>query len=349
MTYLHGANYLARILKFYKVKFKDLIIYIVKIGILAATGKYIGLGHIKRCLSIAIELKKISHDIEFLLEDCYYTDWILKEGFAIKRSLSTFHKYDLIIIDKYHVDITDLRYLKNHCRKLARIDDGVDITDDFISDILINGNPYADKNHYLGHLREDCDLVLGKDYIPMDQRFCALRKKYKIRKNADTLLITFGGSSDYTYVKKVCEEVSRYGIFKEIVVLNGLPLRNILKADVLNKLHLLPLLSEFDNLLLQSDIALCSASSTCWQLSTMGLPFICIKTASNQEHVYDYICKTGIGIALNQLDLQQGNLKMLFSKLGYHNRNLLSVKSRELIDCLGSCRIAKRVDEVLLK
>jgi hypothetical protein len=48
------------------------------------------------------------------------------------------------------------------CTMLARIDDAYSLSEDKISDIFINCNPYVIEDLYDGLLRQDCHFILGQ-------------------------------------------------------------------------------------------------------------------------------------------------------------------------------------------
>ncbi|HKR74862.1 MAG TPA: glycosyltransferase, partial [Candidatus Nitrosocosmicus sp.] len=278
----------------------------MKVGILAATGKSIGLGHLTRCLSIAISLRQLSHNIEFILENEYFSNWIHESGFSIRYSNQLMHKYDLIIVDKYDIDKKFLQTAKTWCNLLARVDDAYSLFDDKITDIIINCNPYAKEDLYEGIVRQDSHLILGAEYVPMDSKFCRLRNEYRLKNTIENITLTFGGSQNIDFVKRVCERIQTKNYYTNIFVLNGTKLKDSLRNTAALNLKLLPLISNIEEVLSVSDLVVCAASTTCWQLCASGIPFICFKTADNQKHNYDYIKNSKVGIALENTAIHDG-------------------------------------------
>jgi spore coat polysaccharide biosynthesis predicted glycosyltransferase SpsG len=317
----------------------------MRVGILASTGKNVGLGHLKRCLSIAISLNKLSHKIEFLMENMHSCNWISQSGFSYTLNLES--SYDIIIIDKYGIDENFLKILKKNCNILARIDDGYPRVRDSITDILINSNPYGNASLYEGLLKKGCKLILGKKFVPMDQKFCSLRERYKISPSIENITVTFGGSDNIEFLKRVCKYFDNNKMFTNIFVLNGSILRNSLNDKIVSTLHLLPLINNLDDLFFISDLVICSASTTCWQLSAVGIPFICFKTAKNQIHSYNYIQDSKLGIALRSDALSNGDLQRELNALNFSKRCAMFKKSRAFIDCKGADRIAIKLTEIL--
>jgi spore coat polysaccharide biosynthesis predicted glycosyltransferase SpsG len=309
-------------------------------GLLAGTGKSVGLGHLKRCLSIAVSLRKLSHVVEFITEDEFFNDWIHEYGFSYRSKSNLKRKYDIIVVDRYQVDERFLLSLKEKCDVLARIDDASPLIEDKVSDILINSNPNAKENLYDNLLRPNCYLILGKDFVPMEEKFCRLRDEYKIRPSIRNITLTFGGSDNKELIKKVCERVNGMRTFAKIFVLNGTILKSELRETFLPNLELLPLVKNIEYIFSMSDLVICSAGTTCWQLCAIGIPFICFQTADNQEHNYNYIKNMNIGIALEQDALSNGIFEKELNNLNLSKRQSLYSESRQRIDCKGSDRIA---------
>lgn len=319
----------------------------MKIGLLAGTGKNVGLGHLKRCLSIAESLSKLSSKIEFIVENEYFNDWIRDYGFPYFDIQNNKSKYDLIVVDKYWIDEKFLHRLKKKCNFLARIDDAYSLFRDRVSDIVINCNPYANEGFYEGQLRKDCHLILGKDFVPMEDKFCQLRQSYEIRRVVSNITITFGGSENMEFASRVCERISAMKIFTNIYVLNGTLLKPYLHDSAISHLTLLPLIKNVEDIFALSDIVICSASTTCWQLCAIGIPFICFQIADNQRHNFEYIKNLNLGVALEHDAINDGTLETEITDLTLQKRSLMYLQWRNLIDCRGSDRLAKRITQIL--
>jgi spore coat polysaccharide biosynthesis predicted glycosyltransferase SpsG len=319
----------------------------MKVGILAATGKSIGLGHLTRCLSIAVSLKNLSHQIDFIIESGYFSNWILDSGFSFIGFDEMKPKYDMIILDKYEINKKYLQSIKKKCTLLARIDDAYSLFEDKISDIIINCNPYAREDLYDDLLRHDCHFILGADFVPMDPKFCRLRNEYRLQSTIKNITLTFGGSQNIDFVKIVCERIQAKRHFNNIFVLNGTNLKSSLSNSAALNLKLLPLISNIEEIFSISDLVICAASTTCWQLCASGIPFICFKTADNQKHNYNYIKNSNVGIALENSAIHDGTLESEIMSLDLNKRKLLREKGRRVVDCHGSDRIALRLTEIV--
>jgi spore coat polysaccharide biosynthesis predicted glycosyltransferase SpsG len=319
----------------------------MKVGLLASTGENVGLGHLKRCLSIAASLKNFSHEIDFIIENIYFNEWIEEYGFPSIKLESCDRNYDLIIIDKYQIDEQFLNGIKMKCRLLAKIDDAFPLYKDHISDVLINCNPYAEKSLYKGLLRNDCTLILGKDFFPMEQKFCRLREQYSIRRSIKSVTLTFGAADNREIVRNICERLNALKKFDNIYILNGEFLNTSFSLSAVSAIKLLPLLKNVEDIFSQSDLVICSASTTCWQLCAIGIPLVCFQTVDNQSHNFNYIKGNGVAVALDMKSLDEGRLEEELSNMDLKKREAFYLRSRQLIDCKGSERIAVRLTELM--
>ena len=220
------------------------------------------------------------------------------------------------------------------------------ITKDRISDVLINGNPYAHVNLYDGLVKKDCYLIVGQNFIPMDMRLCQFRKEYRVKKTMKNVAITFGSSKMgiMNFAYKVCRAVVFSNLCVNVIVLNGSKLKNKFSGTVAeglkSKLKLLPFVDNIGSVFSKADIVISSASTTCWQLAAIGVPFIVFQTASNQSLAFEYVRRTKIGIALDCDLISNGGLEREILRLNRSKREFYSGKSRKNIDCRGSERIA---------
>jgi spore coat polysaccharide biosynthesis predicted glycosyltransferase SpsG len=300
------------------------------------------MGHLKRCLSIALELKRLRHDVEFYV-DGDHAGLIQKNGFRLRTNID---KCDMIFLDRYEIDNDVLTIYKRKCRILARLDDASpDLFKDRISDVIINGNAYADEKLYDGIARRGLTLLVGGRFVPMDRKICRARSRYRVRKNVRNIVVTIGGT-DRDYTVRICKKVASMDLDANIVVLNGARLKSRLGDS--GRLKLLPFVNNIHEILRGSDIIVCSSSSTYWQAAAVGIPCITFKTADNQLRIFEYAMKTKIGIALPESSIEDGTLEKAIRQMTYRKRTTISKVARETVDCKGSQRIAAHLHRLLI-
>lgn len=238
----------------------------MKIGFDPALGINIGFGHFKRCIAIANMLADLSYEIDFVIPSAKYDGFIDKEKFKIRRCFRKVDDYDVIFTDRYDLDEFILASYNKICNKLIRIDDSESkMKTDRFSDVIINGNPYGKEETYRGRVRNDCLLLVGPDYIPMDENFCFVRNRYKIRTEVKQILITFGVSArGVIFGREICRMISDSNTNEESLILKGTRPEQTGSINV----KFVPFTEKIYDVFSDSDIAVCSSSSTCWQLAS---------------------------------------------------------------------------------
>ncbi|MGB7676659.1 MAG: hypothetical protein WBL54_09060, partial [Nitrososphaeraceae archaeon] len=216
---------------------------------------------------------------------------------------------------------------------------------DRFSDVIINGNPYGKEETYRGRVRNDCLLLVGPDYIPMDKNFCFVRNRYKIRTEVKQILITFGVSArGVIFGREICRMISDSNTNEESLILKGTRPEQTGSINV----KFVPFTEKIYDVFSDSDIAVCSSSSTCWQLAAVGVPFITFMTAQNQSAAFDHVQLRKIGIALQHEAIENGKLLDTINTLTYDQRQEYSLRGRRVIDCKGAQRIVKKLHELIL-
>ena len=318
----------------------------MKIGFDSALGINVGFGHFKRCIAIANILADLSYEIDFVIPSSKYDVFVDKEKFKIRRCFRKVDNYDIIFTDRYDLDEFILASYKKICNKLIRIDDSESkLKTDRFSDVIINGNPYGKEETYRGRVRNDCLLLVGPDYIPMDKNFCFARNRYKIRTKVKQILITFGASAKgVIFGREICRMISDSNTNEGSMILKGK--RPEQTGSIIVKF--VPFTEKIYDVFSDSDIAVCSSSSTCWQLAAVGVPFITFMTAQNQSAAFDHVQLRKIGIALQHEAIENGKLLDTINTLTYDQRQEYSLRGRRVIDCKGAQRIVKKLHELIL-
>jgi spore coat polysaccharide biosynthesis predicted glycosyltransferase SpsG len=308
----------------------------LSIAFIVGRGKKVGLGHLKRCISIALELEAMNYEVNFL------------DGTNTGRNVdSNGKKYDLLVLDKYDVNEKKLRFYKKQCRMLVRLDDASPIIQDRISDVIINGNPYGAEELYEGLVRKECYVFAGPEFIPMDKRFCDARNRYRIRKKVREITITFGGTDD-SYAYLICRRIMAKRLAPHLTLLNGEKLAKRFSSVDREKISLLSIVEDVQRVFLKSDIVICSSGSTCWQLAAMGVPYVAFQRADNQSLAFRYICDSNIAIALEDAAINDGTLEQTLASMDNRTRRMMSKKSRGIVDCRGAARIARILKRLAL-
>jgi len=196
------------------------------------SSRFIGIGHLMRCLTLADALKKEGAVIHFVCRDLTgnLSDLVKKSGHHLHvlpgpeeksflleseddshRNLhpvpwitdlqetkeiacSITRKFDWIIVDSYSLDANWENGLRDITEKIMVIDDLADRNHD--CDLLLDQNYYHSmKKRYSRLVPDDCALLLGPQYALLRPEFKNIRKNLDTHRGSVTyLLICFGGS-----------------------------------------------------------------------------------------------------------------------------------------------------------
>jgi UDP-2,4-diacetamido-2,4,6-trideoxy-beta-L-altropyranose hydrolase len=192
-----------------------------------------------------------------------------------------------IITDGYHFGLGCQRAIRAAGLKLLLIDD-YNHFPEYEADILLNQNIGAEEIEY--RCNPDCRKLLGTKYIMLRREFRRAKPRLRsapVRK----ILVTMGGSDPDNATRKIIEALNQLEMPDlEVKVIVG-PANSHLESlrQAVNRstfdLGLLPDVKDMPALLQWADFSISAAGSTCWELAALGVPFITVILAKNQEQV----------------------------------------------------------------
>ncbi|MBU0720411.1 UDP-2,4-diacetamido-2,4,6-trideoxy-beta-L-altropyranose hydrolase [bacterium] len=291
----------------------------------------IGTGHIMRDLVLASQFKKkFPHaEIFFAAQDLdgNINHKIVDAGYELKRVTSNAKEellelirtrhVEMLVIDHYGIDYNYESFLKNNSNiKIFSLDDTYEKHD---CDILLNHNISADKKRYKGLVPEGCELRCGAKYTLLRDEFNKEKKKKKKANKEKTIFLAMGGADHSNINIEILKVLKAFKNIKVKLVTTSAN-KNIkaLKGYAQNKkwitLHINS--NSIAKLMRKSDVALITPSVTLNEVYYMGLPFIAIKTASNQNEIYEYLKKKKF-LTLSRFDRHKlkSKLKTLLKKI----------------------------------
>ncbi|MGN1146531.1 MAG: glycosyltransferase, partial [Acetatifactor sp.] len=104
-------------------------------------------------------------------------------------------------------------------------------------------------------------------------------------------------------------------------------------------------------LMADCDLAITAGGTTIYELSVIGVPFICFSYAENQEALTEYIGRRQIagfaGACHRETLVTIGRIRQLFMEYStqMEKRNMCYEKERALIDGFGANRLAQLIWE----
>lgn len=347
-------------------------------AIIRADGsKRLGLGHIMRCLALAKELKKADVTPIFVIrnydravkrkiEQSQCITKMIPASSSIKEDLLRTskavnqHNANIIITDLCNTDMLSkiddyknyLKGLKNLGRILVTIDDLNSF--DFPSDIMINPSIFAEKLRYKTK-DSKCKYLLGPKYFIFRSEFIKPRKRARlIRKHANRVLVSMGGSDLQNLTIKVVRALSKIENLN-VKIVAGPAYDNIpdLKHIVseLKNYEIIVSPENMAELMLWSDVAVIAGGLTKYELAVTGTPGIAIAQAEHQIKLCRDFEKMGVIKYLGfgrkvKESLITNNVKKLLSDTD--KRKAMSEKCKKSVDGKGAERVVKEIKEKFL-
>lgn len=284
----------------------------------------IGLGHVVRCLAMAIMLKN-EFSIRFYCHSIVpeIEEQILDSGFSVKKIknedefLNTLTGKEIVVLD--HYDLLNSNYqkkIKDAGCKLVCIDDTYE--NEFLADLIINHSPCVQVSDY--NSKPYTNFALGLGYALLRPTFLEAAKKNKVVEHVNSILLCFGGSDFKNITKKTLEAVREFTQFNRIILILGAAypykdsLQEIISAD--KRIEVYHALKEHEMLeKMQSvQIAIVPASGILLETIAAGCnPVICYY-AENQRKIFDYFVKE---IKLPNFDASNFDKKRFFATLNH--------------------------------
>ena len=270
----------------------------------ADSSSTIGIGHIMRDLVLAQRDFK-DDNIVFATQDFKgnINHKIVEAGYKIEllhsndieEFISVVQKYeaDLVVIDHYQIDYKYEQTLKERVNVKILVFD--DTYEKHYCDILLNHNLYADPKKYEGLVSKQCELRCGSKYTLLRNEF--IIEKAKGRQNSNNpenlnVFIAMGGADHSNLNTKILDVLKNFpNIHAHVVTTMANQHLEELKKYIENKrditLHINT--DKIALLMNRSDFAIVTPSVTVNEIVHMGIPFISIKTAENQNEMYQYL------------------------------------------------------------
>ena len=268
----------------------------------ADSSSTIGTGHIMRDLVLAQQYKD-SHII-FATQDLKgningkidYKIVTLKSN-ALDELIEVVKEYeiDMVVIDHYEIGWEFEKQLKEKTGvKILSFDDTYER---HYCDILLNHNISADESKYKNLVPNECEIRCGVKYTLLRDEFIEAKKRKAI-------FLAMGGADHSNINIKILEVLAMFSDIEiNLVTTRANQNLDILQLYVEDKewIKLNIDSNKIAKLMKMSDFAIVTPSVTVNEVFYMELPFIVIKTADNQDEIYQYLKGKGYS-ALEQFN-----------------------------------------------
>lgn len=322
-------------------------------------GRHVGLGHVRRCLSLAAALRAQGATSLFLLDgDPEVCGLAAAEGVDTVR-LRPDHdledtvrrcrdlNVDAIVADSYALSPSYFRTLDDAARVVAVLDDLADR--ELPVTLVVNGAVGAETLRYRGG--QQTKYLLGPRYLLLRPEFAASPAR-SVADRVRRVLITVGGSDPHGLTVRLMRWVAdTLSSVKQDVVVgplfeNAEAVRKAAKAwPETVTLHDNP--KDMRSLMLSADLALCGGGQTIYELAATGTPAIAVRTAENQTVNLKGLSAAGslmwVGDA-SDAELEAKVMRELSPLAGDASRRIaMSRQGRVLVDGQGATRVAHAI------
>ncbi len=268
----------------------------------ADSSSLIGTGHIMRDLVLAKMYKNsniifatqdLAGNINQKITEAGYTVKILQSNDLIEiiKLIKKFN-IDTIVIDNYDINFKYEKVLKlNTNVKIFSFDDTYN---KHYCDILLNHNLGANKRKYKHLVPPNCKIMCGSKYTLLRDEFIKEKKKNKhvYNKKNINMFLALGGTDHSNLNIKILKVLKNFNKLKvNIVTTTSNKNLEALEKYVKNKkwINLYINATNIAKIMNKSNFAIVTPSVTLNEVYFMNIPFISIKTASNQSNLYKYL------------------------------------------------------------
>jgi UDP-2,4-diacetamido-2,4,6-trideoxy-beta-L-altropyranose hydrolase len=267
----------------------------------ADSSSLIGIGHIMRDLVLVQEY--VNSNITFACQnlDGNINSKIIESGYDLKilnsnerdelDNLIKILKVDFLIIDHYEIDYNYEEQIKNQNPTLKTLAFD-DTYEKHYCDILLNHNIYANEEKYKNLTPTFCKLRCGEKYILLRDEFTF--EKGKEKNNSEKyIVLSFGGTDHLNLNMKILDLLQKIDFETKIKVIttsSNVYVGDLYKYSFKNKdVEVIVNTNKIAEIFHNALFAISSASTVVGELIFLDIPFIAIKTADNQNMMYDFL------------------------------------------------------------
>lgn len=282
----------------------------IKTALLTEANKNIGYGHLYRCIALAQELIANNFEVDFFCDGMNPRKIISDvakgtKNYEICALNDIIHNYDLIIIDVYKSSwenfqwLTQVKNLKTACiidyvfREFA-------IPADFIFQIGYQEYAFKEIIKQIDNGKKS-KIFSGKDLFIFRHEF-KNAPKFKVRKEANRILVSMGGSDPYKLTELVSESLVRINTPLKVTLILGVGIHKkrltAINSIFLNSVHDIQILQNVINIantMVINDIAIINGGNTRFELALLGVPFISVSFDDKQNNIANILQHHRIG------------------------------------------------------
>ena len=320
-----------------------------------------GSGHVMRILALAQGLRRHGHTASFLLAaPRLLRDRLDAEGFectpldgapgsSLDAATTIRHGrvagVDWILADGYSFDVAYQQAIQDAGFRLLLVDDN-GLADGYTADLVLNQSLHASPSLY-GDWFDPDRFVLGSRFVLLREEFFACAGwKREVRSDPRSLLVTLGGLPSASWISRVVPALADLGL--EVRLVGNLDAQALDRIDPSSNVQLLGYVEDMVGLIKDSDIGMTAGGGTTREFLFLGLPFVVIDVAANQEIQSRHLQAEGLAVSLGDIDTLDGAaLRRATQELATNTleRQRMSAAGQRTIDGLGVDRVVARLTD----
>lgn len=325
-----------------------------EIAVITAGSERIGLGHVRRCLTLAQEFaNRDMLSTFFLLEGNAVVESIIHEaGFSLERlsipdlcssnTLDKLARFGLLLLDSYEIDSRSTNLWPQASEKLLVLDDLANRP--FTARWLSNSCMLPSESAYSSLTK--AELFLGPSFALLRNEFQHASKP-AINAEARKLLVSIGAADPKRISIRVLRALKGISRHLELRVVIGPLAEKLMPSDTTDISHSI---SFFNNpksmaeLIKWADAAIVGASQTLFELAALGCPAVGIKYIDNQIYSSKLFASIGSALILDDAAIElELPAKILGLLEDFAKREQMSRQGQAAVDALGAKRLAEKI------
>ncbi len=329
------------------------------IGIRVDVNQVIATGHIKRCLSIALNLRKMGQECLFISADENCIPYVEPHGFAVEVLNSRW--------DDWGPETEKVIRIIKERNIHSLLVDSYMVTEDFMQEVKrYTQITYFDELYFLGYgcqqlingvlcppdySRAEGKAFIGPAYVPLREEFVNLQAK-SIREKIEKILITTGGTDNYHFCKAFLEYFLAQKSWEQVGIIVAVgelcPDKDFLRdfyADN-DRVQIYINARNMAQLFMDADYVVSAGGTTLYEICATGVAASSFAIADNQlENAKDFADKGYISYAGDfraEPQLTFENIQLQIEEAAspeYRSRK--AEQLQQLVDGKGASRIAQ--------
>lgn len=293
----------------------------------------VGLGHLRRCLTLAKELSERGARCEFDVQNKIAQTLVGEDGFELRSSADRCFS-DVVVVDT-KTRRPNPRTLRRFGRVLVLVDDMG--APRLSPDVLINPNIYGDIMDYSG--LTGTKILAGPKYSLIHPRFRAVRED-RIKESAlDRIVVAFGGMDDGRYALPVMESLKSSPLPIDMVLS---PLSSNKRVRVLPPRVTVHEGADLSILFRKAAVFIGGAGTAASEAAAGGVPAVLCRIDPDQDLSIHAFAAAGIQ-TVEAFDPEAIARK---AELILSRREVESTTLLELLDGRGAARCAETIHEI---